>query len=499
MSPRANETGPEIDFSSRVREHLAGWGLRSFSSEAAYYAWQQQALTSEQLQLLTDLAKRRQGEDGPKWDQAFYDLAAHPDILPVLYSQRFGYYEQVGVAIAQRLLAFSSHVSILDVGCGVGILTTWYASVFPHLQFRGIDRSPQSIVAAKQYAAGLQLPNVDFSCVTVSPDVAPGQYDGIIATQALFQSEVDPGIPSQSWRSFERAQDLSLLLAAEERTGLGTRLDGLLKNLKPHTILLLLEKTLHLGRRVLFQRALMRRGFGQRQQAKYLHYHNLGELETEGPLYVVSREQPWVVEWDESPHTTPGDGLYRSRDQAARFIYSRVTPGQEQELWSARIHGRSLSGVVSTIAGGLTLGCLKEGPSVLGVIVGGAADGMAIQHLLINLRDQVPQSDSIDQLCAHLVPTHVDAGPVELLPMYENHTSVAQRVWADLAGRQVTRSETSEAPGGKARYIELGTCLGEWVYVYWANTYDQRQLVMMDAARKSLLEEYFEESVRQPC
>ena len=126
-----------FDPSYSIHEHLTHWGLRSFSSEQSYYSWQHQVLGPEQLRHLADLAQHRLGPEGGDNDLAFYDLAATPSILPVLYSQRFGYYAAVGPAIAQHLRSLPPGASVLDIGCGVGILTTWYALVFPHLQFIG--------------------------------------------------------------------------------------------------------------------------------------------------------------------------------------------------------------------------------------------------------------------------------------------------------------------------------------------------------------------------
>ena len=34
---------------------------------------------------------------------------------------------------------------------------------------------------------------------------------------------------------------------------------------------------------------------------------------------------------------------------------------------------------------------------------------------------------------------------------------------------------------------------GDFTYLYFANTFDQRQLVTMDSARASLLEQYYQE------
>jgi len=497
MRTPSSEIGQDFDFSADIREHLAAWGLRSFPSENLYYEWQRQMVAPDLLRRLTDLAEKRQGEDGFRWDQEFYDLASSSDLLPVLYSQRFGYFEQVGIALARHLSRLPSGAEVLDAGCGVGILTTWYASLFPEVQFYGIDRSSASLLVAERQAASLHLVNLCFTTEDISQSRRPQTFDGIIATQSLFQSEIDPGLPSQSWKSFDRSSDESALLEAEARTGLGPRLNGLLPRMKPEGTLFLFEKTLHLGRRVLFQRALSRRGLGQVQVPQYISYPSLGELETEGPLYVLSRAKPWIAEWEEAPRISVMDGLYRCGSGPGRFIYATLDPGQHDQLWSSQIQNRPLGALISPIVGGLILGGLMVEESVRGVIVGGASDEGRIRDILFQLQKEVARPEFFEHVCDRLWPAHSSSGPIELQPIFEDHTPVAQRVWEELPERHVLQSQFDEDGRGRARYIELGQCLGGWGYLYWANTFDQRQIVMMDPPRLPLLEKYFEESVTQ--
>ena len=52
---------------------------------------------------------------------------------------------------------------------------------------------------------------------------------------------------------------------------------------------------------------------------------------------------------------------------------------------------------------------------------------------------------------------------------------------------------TFQDVGGKEMHLEVGTTKS-FVYFYWANTFDQRQLVLVDGQRASVLYEYFQES-----
>jgi methylase of polypeptide subunit release factors len=142
-----------------LAEHLKSWGLRRFSDETSYYQWQEEVLAEQEIAELNRLGLARRGGEHPEADLTFYDLAAQENILPVLYSQRYDYFLEIGCAITDRIEP--AH-RVLDFGCGVGILTTFYAGCFPHITFIGIDRSPHSIARARDEAAKRGLSNVQF-------------------------------------------------------------------------------------------------------------------------------------------------------------------------------------------------------------------------------------------------------------------------------------------------------------------------------------------------
>ena len=97
---------------------------REFHDEAVYYEWQRATLSAHDLQALQSLVEQRLGGENEQADIQFYDLLAKPPFLSVLYSQRFDYFRQIGLLITPRLFS-SEHV--LDFGCGVGIMTCFFA------------------------------------------------------------------------------------------------------------------------------------------------------------------------------------------------------------------------------------------------------------------------------------------------------------------------------------------------------------------------------------
>jgi SAM-dependent methyltransferase len=382
-----------------LHEHLNWWGLRHVTSDRDYFAWQRQQLLPNELEQLTLAAERKRS--GDRHDEiAFYDLAARPTIYPVLYSQRYEYYEAIGLRTIAHL---GEAREILDFGCGLGILTTFYARRFPEKIFWGIDRSAASIAIAQRKAKELDLRNLWFTCLDIETEPFGGSYDLVVATHALLQAEQDPGIPSRSWHTFDRGDDPSQQMAFEQRTGLAVRLDQLCQVLQAHGRMIVSEKTRPLARRVPFQRALAGKGLQLVQPADPIQYRAIEDVVNDGPFYVLSKGTQATVAWDELPELDDGT--------------------------------------------------------------------------LFNLNAML--ANSVD--------------PNE--PLYENHGPSAQVAWEELTGRTVIHELTREEPDGRQVHVELGV-VDETRYLYCANTFDQRQLVMMEEARGALLDAYYQEIIR---
>ena len=381
-----------------VCEHLAWWGLQHFESDHEYFRWQQQQLSVDELNELHARVQRKR-EGGSLEEVAFYDLAARSAIYPVLYSQRYEYYEMVA---RQAIPHLRKATNILDFGCGLGILTSLYARLFPEKDVVGVDRSSASVMVAQEQADKLGLDNLRFECVDVEVEPLSGSCDLVVATHAVVQAEQDHGLPSQSWRTFHREYNPPQQLSFEQRTGLGIRLDRLCQVLDAAGRMIVHEKTRQLARRVPFQRALANRGLQLVEHPTPIRYRTVEEVVDDGPFYVLHRGGEEALDWDEEP---------------------------EQD----------------------------EGP----------------------LFDPDPGS--------------MPAGGSNV-PLYENHWPSAQTVWERLEDREVERETTRQAPDGRQVHAERGNSRGLH-YLYCANTFDQRQLVITDNARSAMLDTYYEEIV----
>lgn len=382
-----------------LHEHLAWWGLKRFTSDAEYFAWQREKLSPAELNQLNQRIERKRGGD-PRDEIAFYDLTAQSHILPVLYSQRYEYYSEIGSRVASRI---GRAKTILDFGCGVGVLSTFYARQFPDKQFVGLDRSPVSIAVAQQMGRELSLTNVRFECVEIESEALSGAYDIIIATHALVQAEQDPGVPSRSWQTFERAPDTWQQAEFEQRTGIGLRLDRLSGALSPNGRMVVFEKTRQLARRVPLQRAFARRGLHLLEKPEPIRYSLVEEVSDDGPFYVLQKGSGTSLNWDEAPE--PDEGLPFDRG-----------------------------------------------------------------HLKVASTD--PHA-----------------------PLYENHWPSSQRVWEGLKEKQIAKETTRQKSDGRQMHVELGMA-EDLSYLYCSNTFDQRQLVIVEPARVALLDSYYDEIVR---
>lgn len=377
-------------------EHLAWWGLRHVTSDRDYFAWQRQQLSPNELERLTLAAERKRS--GDRRDEiAFYDLAAQPTIYPVLYSQRYDYYEAIGL---RTIASLGEDRDILDFGSGLGILTTFYARQFPERTFFGIDRSAASIAVARRKANELGLRNIRFTCLDVETESLSGSFDLVLTMHALLQAEQDPGMPSRSWRTFDRGDDPSQQVAFEQRTGLAIRLDRLCQVLRAHGRMIVSEKTRQLARRVPFQRALASRGMQLVERPAQIRYRTVEEIVDDGPFYVLDRGGETTRKWDESPEL----------DEGAALDF-----------------------------------------------------------------DALPSTSTDPDL-----------------PLYENHWPSAQAAWEQLDNREVIRETTRHALDGRQVHVERGSSRGHH-YLYCANTFDQRQLVIVEEARSEILDAYYQE------
>ena len=80
-------------------------------------------------------------------------------------------------------------------------------------------------------------------------------------------------------------------------------------------------------------------------------------------------------------------------------------------------------------------------------------------------------------------------------PLYENHWPSAQRAGEQLKDKKVIKEATAEESHGRQLHVELGTAEG-YRYLYCANTFDRRQLVVVEPAHAAMLHTYYQEIIQ---
>jgi SAM-dependent methyltransferase len=472
--------------------YLQSWGLREFHDEASYYAWQRETLSKEELGDFQRLITHRYGGEDVKSDIKFYDELARRDLLAVLYSQRFHYFLTIGSSVCRRIAPARQ---ILDFGCGVGILTIFFAQQHPDVEFVGIDRSSRSIETACREAEKRSIRNVRFETIQVPPQQISGFYDLILSTHAVFQTEREPGLPSQTWKTFQRAGDLQRQEQMETLTGMGGRLDALLRVLGAMGRMILFEKTWNLGRRIFFQRALAARGLFPLSPPVFCHYRSVDEEMIDGPLYEVARFSQGVetLEWNEEPNRTPGDSLYRCSGIGAERMGQVLAVDQINETVSGD-HSRLGSWMFrfGVWKEALAWGLCQHSSGWTGLVIGGDAE-RELFHQLVETVTHITEAD-FEQLVHDFWGSLGSAGQDPSLPCYENHHPSAQIIYEALPTKHIQQESTFQDGEGREMHIELGTT-ANLTYLYCANTFDQRQLVLIDEERAQVLIEYYHESL----
>jgi len=166
-----------------LQEHLAGYNIHFFGDRQTYERWAEQQLGHRWRQRLGSAyagihARSLSREDVRKT----FDCSSHTKIaqvnLSALYATQFAFGEAIDRLITGRM-------RVLDLGCNIGHLTTWYARTDPDRHVTGVDFSLSCIHAARSKAKKLCLTNVEFQVADVEACELSGTYDAIVESHCL--------------------------------------------------------------------------------------------------------------------------------------------------------------------------------------------------------------------------------------------------------------------------------------------------------------------------
>jgi 2-polyprenyl-3-methyl-5-hydroxy-6-metoxy-1,4-benzoquinol methylase len=220
---------PEGRVTIDLVDHLARYEIRHFADDS-YWEWGATILdrkTGRKIERY--MGAHAEGRATPSQSRHFYDLIATPQIASVVHSLKADAIRSSGQAVADTI---GSARRVLDLGCGLGYLTTYYAAMVPTRHILGCDASQKTIHYADVFAKKFEVRNVEFAQWQADEEVPPGPWDAVTSTQ-LF-SELDghetllKDIASQladdgmvvSVDAFGRHQDVERLFAVAAKCGL---------------------------------------------------------------------------------------------------------------------------------------------------------------------------------------------------------------------------------------------------------------------------------------
>ena len=167
-----------------LADHLRQYGIRHFANNDYYLEWGAKRLGP----MLTDQVDRMREplleEKVSVGDlRAFYNFIANPKVSGVVHSMNADAIRVCGEFAGRQL---HNRKKVLDLGCNVGYLSTWFARLDSQRHVTGVDLSTRSIEEATKRARTLGIANARFEVCDLTRSVPGTGYDAIVDCQTLF-------------------------------------------------------------------------------------------------------------------------------------------------------------------------------------------------------------------------------------------------------------------------------------------------------------------------
>ena len=162
--------------------HLLAFGIRDQSCSVYQMPEPRQLKRLEQLSRPLNKGRPKKADV-----VAFYEFLANPRMASWGHSNKADAIRVTGEFVLEML----EGERILDVGCNMGYLTSWYARQNPAAEVLGIDLSPSCIESAQRQAVKLGIPNLRYAVADgcrFSPDQL---FVSIVDTQGMIYAQTD--------------------------------------------------------------------------------------------------------------------------------------------------------------------------------------------------------------------------------------------------------------------------------------------------------------------
>lgn len=187
--------------------HLRAYGYRHFDVADDYYDWRETRL-GKQAAKVDRMGDRAGQSPSPSLIREFYDFVAAPALRGPVGSVQT---DDIAQATWQVGEALAGRTRVLDLGCGTGEATTWFARLdAPHRTVLGVDFSPKCIAAARILAGKAGVENVRFEVADFVRGLPDGPFDAAVDMASLQYA----GDPCAAMRRVRAAlQDGGVLVA----------------------------------------------------------------------------------------------------------------------------------------------------------------------------------------------------------------------------------------------------------------------------------------------
>ena len=176
----------------RLVDHLDSYGIKHFTDDS-YWTWGAENLGEKRTKHLNKLRKPMVAGRAKRSDMyMFYEYIANPEVAGIVHSLKADAVRASGEAVIENI---GDPNTILDLGCNIGYLTTWYAAERPSSAVVGVDISLGSIETAKKIAKHRGYQNISFVGGDPKKLLAGKRYGVVIDTQTLLDAD-DPALLS---------------------------------------------------------------------------------------------------------------------------------------------------------------------------------------------------------------------------------------------------------------------------------------------------------------
>ena len=170
-----------------IKEHLKKFGIKKFRDEYSFTDWALTVISQKEGLKIEKLKEPLIDGTATFFDQLqFYNFISDKRIAGVVHSEK---------ADAIRIIAESvkpyifEKDSILDLGCHIGYLTSWYALSNLSSFVVGIDSALASIKTAQFYAKELGINNVHYEGADLKTLKLKQKFDVIVDSQSICYCE----------------------------------------------------------------------------------------------------------------------------------------------------------------------------------------------------------------------------------------------------------------------------------------------------------------------